>query len=370
MKLAEVDRRKLPGLLEELARAVEELLLSGLTTASESTRQALHVSFQEASRMRLLRLGSTLRVAGEELGRFTRKEADFSRRRLCFFLNRAWLLSQGLLRALRAGDEEEFERLLWVPPSEPVERVEVVALGVSKKVAAGAFAAFEFRLRALAPSGPIQKGHRLNWSCVHALQRGVDLPAEAFLHLPQKQKFTPMQLLEGKSVVVENAALALDEFGGGRISLGDQSKVTQGEKFKDWKRFQSWDPAAALQRIQSHQVGPFDLEVEMQEEVVLERWQLGKAGEGPDGQTVYPLTCGAITFDAVVSPGVEGKALGRALEALRKKKEWPPLFGLMHYARGRLVLQPLAVFGKDKPVQLMLSDEKIDRAALLKTLKF
>src|SRR6185312_14053549 len=142
------------------------------------------------------------------------------------------------------------------------------------------------------------------------------------------------------------------------------------EKFKDWKRFQNWDPAAALRRIESHQVGPFDLEVEMQEEVVLEDWKLSKAGEGPDGQTVYPLTSGGIAFDAVVSPGAEGKALGRALEMLRKKKEWPPLFGLMHYARGRLVLQPLAVFGKDKPVQLMLSDEKIDRAALLKTLKW
>src|SRR5947208_1393387 len=126
MKLAEADRRKLPGLLEELARSVEELLLSGLTTASEATRQALHVSFQEASRMRLLRLGSTLRVAGEELGRFTRKEPEFSRKRLSFFLTRAWLLCRGLLRALRERDEPEFERLLWVPPNEPVERVEVV----------------------------------------------------------------------------------------------------------------------------------------------------------------------------------------------------------------------------------------------------
>jgi hypothetical protein len=370
MKLAEADRRKLTGLLEELARAVEELLLSGLTAASEATQRTVNVSFQEASRLRLLRLSVALRQLAEELGRFARKEPEFSHRRLCFFLNRAWLLSHAIIRALREGDEEEFERLIWVPANEPVERVEVVVLGVSKKVAAGSFVRFDFRLRALTAAGPVQEGQRLAWSCVHALQRGAEIPAEAFLHLPQKQKFMPKQLLEHRSTVIENAAVALDEFGGGRVSLGEQSKVTQGEKFKDWKRFQGWDPAAALRRIEAHRVGPFDLEVEMQEEVTLDDWRLDRPGEGPDGQTVYPLHSGGTTFDAVVSPGVEGKALGQALEGLRKKKQSPPLFGLLHFARCRLVLQPLAVFGKDGPVQLMLSDEKIDRVALLKTLKF
>ncbi|HEY7426317.1 MAG TPA: hypothetical protein VH682_18945, partial [Gemmataceae bacterium] len=96
MKLNPSDRRKLLPMLDKLAESVEELLLSGLTTASEATRQALGVSFQEASRLGLLRLGSTLRAANEELGRFTRDEAAFSRKRLSFFLNRAWLLSHGL----------------------------------------------------------------------------------------------------------------------------------------------------------------------------------------------------------------------------------------------------------------------------------
>jgi hypothetical protein len=101
MNLAEADRKKLPPLLDELAGAVEELLLSGLTTASASTRKLLEVSFQEASRMRLLRLGSTLKTAGDELGKFVQKQEGFSRQRLCFFLNRAWLLARGLARALR-----------------------------------------------------------------------------------------------------------------------------------------------------------------------------------------------------------------------------------------------------------------------------
>ena len=72
----------------------------------------------------------------------------------------------------------------------------------------------------------------------------------------------------------------------------------------------------------------------------------------------------------MASQGAEGKALHRALEALRKKKKRPALFALLHYEMGRLVLQPLAVFDKDGPVPLMLSEEKIDRAALLKALNF
>src|SRR5277367_4314214 len=129
MNLAEADRKKLLPLLGELAGAVEDLVLSGLTTASESTRQALNVAFQEASRLRLLRLGSTLRVANDELGRFTRNETDFSQKRLMFFLNRAWLLTQGLAQALRAGNEQAFDRLLRTPASQGVDRLEVVTLG-------------------------------------------------------------------------------------------------------------------------------------------------------------------------------------------------------------------------------------------------
>jgi hypothetical protein len=365
MKLAEADRRKLAPLLEALARAVEELLLGGLTTASEATRQTLGVAFQEASRLRLLRLGSALRSANEELGRFTRNDAEFSRKRLCFFLNRAWLLSHGLARALREDDEEEFQRLIWVPASEPVRRLEVVTLGVAKRVAARAFVAFEFRLRTTPTGG------RLVWSCVFPVRPDAEVPAEGFLHLPQKQKFTAHQFLEGRTVVIENAAVAADGRGGGRISLGDDSAMSLGEPFDQWERFQSWDPKAALERIQAHRPGPLDLEVELQEEVVLKEWEVGAPADGEDGRTVYPVASGGAAFDAVAPAGAEGQALRRALEALRKKrKQRPPLFGLMHYEKCRLVLQPLAAFGPDGPVQLMLSDEKIDRAALLKALKF
>jgi hypothetical protein len=371
MKLAQADYRKLTALLEQLAGAVEELLLSGLTTASEATRQTLHVAFQEASRMRLLRLGGTLRVANEELGRFTRNDAEFSRKRLAFFLNRAWLLSQGLSRALREKDEQEFERLTWVPPSEPVERLEVVTLGVVKKVTS-AFVAFDFRLRTVQPAGTIPAGHRQVWSSVFPVKPGADIPAEAFLLLPQRQKFKASVFLDGKTVVIEKAAVALDEFSGGRVSLGEASTVTAGAPFSDWEPFQTWDPAAALRRIESHQPGPFDLAVEMQEEAVLRDWQLGEPADAEDGQAAYPVACGSVTFEALVSTGTEGKVLRQRLDALRKKKAKarPPLYGLVHYERCRLILQPLALFGKDGPEQLMLSDEKINQAELLKALKF
>jgi hypothetical protein len=369
MKLSAADRRKRLPMLDELAGAVEELLLSGLTTASEATRQALGVSFQEASRLGLLRLGSALRAANEELGRFTRNEQEFLRRRLAFFLNRAWLLSRGLARALHQADEAQFDRLIWTPASTPAGQLEVVTLGVAKRVSP-AFCAFEFRLRTVAAAGAIPAGQRLAWSCVFPIQAGVKVPPEAFLNLPQKQKFTPSVFLERKTVVIERAAVAIDGHCG-RISLGEQSTVAEAELFADWQRFQTWDPAAALQRVRSHQPGPFDLEVELQEEVVLDGWEIGEAEERPgQNQTVYRITHRGAVFDAMTTSGDEGKALRGALDGLRKKKQRPPLFGLLHYEMGRLVLQPLAVFGKGGPEQLMLSAETGDRTALLKALKF
>jgi hypothetical protein len=369
MRLAEADSRKLAALLAELARAVEELLLTGLTTASESTRRTLDVSFQEASRMKLLRLGSTLRAANEELGKFTRDEAGFARKRLCFFLNRAWLLSHGLARALREGDEHAFHRLLRTPVGAPVDRLEVVALGVVKRVSP-AFSAFEFRLRALRPAGPVPAGGKLVWSCVFPAKPGVDLPAEGFLHLPQKQKFPANLFLEGKVVAITQATVTADDSGVGRVTLADTSTVTGEEPFTDWQAFLHWDPAAARERVRAHQPGPLDLDVELQEEVALHHYEVGASAGGDEGQVAYPVRSGPTAFEAVASSGPEGKALRQALDGLRKKKRRPPLFGLLHYERCRLVLRPLAVFGAGGPEYLTLAKEKVDRAALLKALKF
>jgi hypothetical protein len=373
--LADKQTQKLLPLLEQLAGAVEELLLTGLTTASEATRQTLGLAMQEASRMQLLRLASSLRIANEELGRFTRNAADFSRKRLMFFLNRAWLLARGLARAIREGDQGLYDHLLWTPPNQPVARLEVVTLGVGKKVAGGAFVAFDFRLRTTAvaklSSCELPAGQRLAWSCVFPIKQGVELPPEGFLHLPQKQKFNASVFLDRKVLVLDNIAVAVDDFGGGRISLKDDSRVHAGDAFTDWGRFATWQPQPALDRLARHETSPFDLEVEMQEEIVLTDWQIGEPTVREEtGQAIYPVTAGRATLDAVVSPGIEGEALAAALKELRKKKTRPPLAGLLHYELCRLVLQPLAVVEESGPNYLIISDKSIDRSQLLKALKF
>jgi hypothetical protein len=368
---AESDQGKLLSLLEELARSVEELLLSGLTTASESTRRLLEVSFQEASRMRLLRLGATLRTANEELARFLRDKEGFSPKRLCFFLNRAWLLSKGLARALRNRDEGEFVRLSRTPAGQLVDRLEVVTLGVAPRVRPGAFCAFDFYLRTLAPAGDLPAGARVVWSCVLPQAGGGNIPPEGFLLMMQKQGFKAQVFLEGKVLTLGPVTLTLDDSGGGRIALTDKSTVSAGAAFSDWQRFRSWQPAAVLARLRNHQPGPLDLDVELQEEVVLTDWQIGPGIDEEQGQRLYPITSGTVLFHAVVSPGLEGKPLGKVLEEWQqKKKNLPPLFALMHYERCRLVLQPLAVFGPGGMEHLTLSKEKVHMKALLQTIKF
>jgi hypothetical protein len=143
------ERKKLSAVLAQLSAAVEEQLLAGMTTATDATRQILSVALQEAARCRLLRLGSTLRSLGEELSRYSSQDSLFSRRRLMFFLNRAWLLSRGLAHALSNDDTAEYDHLNWSPTSQPLPAVTAVCLGAVKRVSAGAFVAFEFRLRAL-----------------------------------------------------------------------------------------------------------------------------------------------------------------------------------------------------------------------------
>lgn len=366
------DRPKLAHALDGIAAAVEELALSGLTTASESTRQTLTLAMQEAARFRLLRLGSSLRAAAEELGRYTRQDPSFSRRRLSFFLNRSWLLSRGLGHALHREDEAEYDRLAWTPPSRPMPEVEVVCLGVVKKVAAGSFAAFDFRLRAVADAGPIAAGSRLSWSAIFPIKPGLDIPPEGFLHLPQKQKFTPTVFLNRTSVVIREAAVATDESGGGRVALNDGSTVVSGHAFGDWARFLDWTPGPALERLGRHRAGPLDLETELQDEVILRDYQVGPSRDGDEpGQLAYPIAAGPLALHAMVGTGAEGKALKKAMDDLKKlKKNRRPLFALMHYERCRLVLQPLTVFGDDGPDYLTIAKDDVNKAALLKAMSF
>jgi hypothetical protein len=366
----QADVARLTATLSQLTSAVEELLLSGLTTASDSTRQTLNVAIQEAARYRLLRLGSTLRLVLEELGRFTSQDVLFSRRRLAFFLSRAWLLGRGLGHGLQHGNEKEFDRLNWSPANRPLADLEVVCMGVSKKVATGAYVAFEFRLRAVNDAAPVAAGQKLTWSIVCPAKGDARVPPEAFLHLPQKQKFTPYILLEKKKIAISNANVSIDEAGLGRLTLTEQSTMVLGEPYEKWQRFLDWSPASAREQIQKHVPGPLDLETELQTEVVLKDYTISAAEQGESaGQSIYPVSANGTTYSALVVGEVEGKALTKKLEELRKlKKKRPPLYGLLHYERCRLIFQPLAIFDPD-PDYLTISSENVNKAALLKALK-
>lgn len=365
------ERPKLTAVLTQLGDSVEELLLSGLTTASAGSRQTLAAAMQEAARFRLLRLGSTLRTATEELARFTSQDATFSRRRLTFFLSRAWLLSRGLNQALQTGNEQEYERLNWSPSSQPLAEVEVVCIGATKRVAANAFVAFEFRLRTTADALPVRAGQRLTWSVVFPLKVGLDLPPESFLHLPHKCNFIPFLFLERRMIQIKRADVILDESGGGRLTLTDKSSVVAGAPYSEWTMFQSWSVKNAIERIRSHTAGPLDLDTELQEEIVLQDYEIGApdAADTP-GQLVYPITMGQLKFSAMVSADGEGAALRQNIDELRKlKKGRPCLYGLMHYERCRLALQLLTAF-RPQPDYLTISKENIKKSALLKAISF
>ena len=367
MSLVAADRQLLIRQLGELSRAVEELVLTGLTTASESTRQTLDVTIREASRLRLLRLAATLRAANEEIGRFVNQQADFSCKRLAFFLNRGWLLASGMLRALTLNDEVELARLQWSPPTRPVDRIEVITLGVGKRVAKNAFCAFEFRFREVSGTTPAC----LAWSCVFPLQPGASVPVDGYLQMPQKQKFKAAMFLERKVISLTNVLIAEDEFGNGKISLTDTSIVTAQDPFREWAQFHRWSPLTILKRIRQHEPSPFELEVELQDEVVLHDWTIGTAQETErDGQIVYPLSADGLTMEAIVPANDDGNTLRKHLETWREEKSRPPLFGLLHFERASLILQPLSLFESDGPKLLTISSDAIDRAALLKALKF
>jgi len=384
---AQLDKQKLLPLLEDLNKAIEDLLLTGLTTASDATRQTLNVSFQEASRFGLLRLGGTLKVACDELGRFTRNHPDFSRKRFSFFLNRAWLLSKGLSKALKEQNDSEFERLKWIPPNSPVTKLEVITLGCNKKVVTNAFCSFEFRLRCIAgesdailPDG-VLPDQKLIWSFLFPIKPGSEIPADGYLHMPQKakQSFNAIQFLEGKKIAIENCSMAVDAFGTARLTFTEQTTVSFGEAYKGWETHLSWNEDLTLKRLRSHQPSPLELDNELQEEILLKDWSIQEAIDDPQqDQIVFPIVHKDLVFKAVVSRGTDGVTLLENLSELRKSSTQPKapplptLFGLLHYEKCRLVLQALTTFdGKDPakgPKHLMLGKEKIKREVLLQVL--
>lgn len=361
------DQQRLLDLLGKLSQAVEDILLTGLTAASDSSRYTLDQAFKEASQIGLLRLGSTLRVASEEIGAFIRQDPSFSAKRLSFFLNRAWMLSQGMIHAITTQDEDQLEALTWSPQGQKVEALEVVTLGVSKRVVPGVFCAFEFRLRLIHATDDLPENTPLIWSSVFPMKAGVEIAPEGYLHLTQKQNFKAADFLERKVVRVENAQVIAGT-PASRIMLDADSTVSAGDPFKEWDRFNGWDSAAALARLQAYAPGPFDLDIELQEEVILHDWAIGEPSQ-QDRMMLYPIAANGLVFHAQVGLSPDA-TLQTALDDLRKQDSRPPLFALMHYEMCRLVLQPLAVIEGKGPKQLGLSKTSTGAADLVRSMKF
>lgn len=372
------DRAELLPMLAELAAAVESLIASGLSTASAATRQKLEISFKEASRRKLLRLGASLRYVNEELGRFLAESGAFSAKRFAFFLHRSWLLARGLHEAIREDDAPSIARLLMTREPELVKRIDAIVLGVGKRVTPDGGCSFEFRLRSV--GGAVPAGTALVWSCVFAGKPGV-LP-EAFLHLPQPQKFAPKLLLDGAVYAFTDCAISRGEPGGAtRIMLGPKSMVAAGAKFADWEPHLVADWAAIAARAAAHRVSPLELDVELQEAVALRDWQIGAPEARDDDRLAYPITAGGRELVAIATRGAGDRDLIEALDALRGTAKKPaktpkaatsrgPLFGLVHYERCQLVFQPLARFGAKGPDYLTLSKDKISVASLVGSLDF
>ena len=364
------ERKQLQSILTELRSTVEDLLLVGLTTASKSSIERLHVAFKEAARMKLLRLGMTLRVTNEEIARFTGGAKEFSPRRFALFLNRTWLLAEAMYRALEAGDEVAFGDLAAAPQTQPVEQLKVVVLGVGKRVVAGTSAAFEFRLRVVADAGALKAGDALVWSHVAAMPKNSDLPPEALLHLEQKQKFKPSLMLERNVVEITRCALVPQATAPTRLVLTEASTVKPGAAYKAWAQFWKWSPAQAAARLESYRPTPMELDIELQEEVFLHGWAPAAQRSTDDGYDILPITAGGLALEARLDRGLSGNPLHGVMTKLAEKKRRPQLFGVVHYEACRLVFQPLTALGKDGPEYLTVARDKISQAELVKAMKF
>jgi hypothetical protein len=337
------------ALLDELSRAVEDLVRTGVSVATDATRAKLDASFKEASRRKFLRLGPSIRYVNDDVARFLADDPQFSIRRFSFFLHRSWLLARGMVKAIRDKNDALFASLAAAPASapRPFKSIDVVTLGVLKRTVASAYT-FEFKLRIVGALDTDLVGRSLTYSLVFPRKtegKAKDLPAEAYLQLPQPQKFMPAIFRQGKVVKITDGAVMLDDRGGGRLAISPKSTLTEGSLYSDWAPHFKFDPAAALGRVKRHSPGPLDLAVELQEEVVITGAKMTdqpiKSGEG---RRIFGLAGeGGLAFDAVIPDGPDGEDLYPRLRDGLKSKDKPLLYGLAYYEYGRILLLPLSL---------------------------
>ena len=344
----------------ELGRAVEDLVRTGLTSATKSTLDKLDASFKEASRRKLLRLGASLRFVNDDIARFLADDPAFSMRRFGFFLHRSWTIARGLAKGIEAKDARVIASMTVAggAPPRPVSSIDVVTLGILKRTIVSAYT-FELRLRIVGGSEPDLVGKSLTWSIVFQRTKenaAKGLPPEAHLHLPQPQGFIPKIFLDGNVLTIRAAAVAMDGRGGGRLMLGPPSKVTAGAPYSDWETLYRFDPEAARERVLAHPVSPLDLATEMQEEVFVADPTLADAPTGTnEGRRLYALTgAGGLSLDAMIPDNPYDKDGEETLSRLRtavKSGKGRLLYGVAYYELGRTVFLPLSVMNVGSAVK-------------------
>jgi hypothetical protein len=358
-------RKKTIHVLDELGAAIEELLLTGVTTASATTRERLGVGFQEAGRHKLLRLASTLRIVMEELRRFDADPGSLAPDRLAFFLDRAWLLARAMSEALTRGDDAAWSKLVRTAGSEPIASVSAVVLGVFKRHVPGAFSAFELRMRTTEPVGSLPAHAPISTSFVFPARPGVAIAPETFLHLEQPQKFRAIDLLRGKVARFEDVALSTDR-GATRLMLSPKGRVTVGAPFEAWSELAVWDREVARERVIAQQPDPLALPVELQEEAVVRDWTLAPFREIGRPYQTAELVGEGLRYEVRCESAEVRTALAKAAAS----SERHALFGLVHYELCRFVLVPLALLPENAAPQLItISLDEVDKAALVRAMQ-
>jgi len=370
--LSKEQGKALKVVLNQVSRLIEQLIETGMSTASRHTAEQFGQAFKQLSSMRLIRLGSNVRFINQEVERYLSQDESFSPRRLTFFINRSWLMCQGLLDAIDRSDEALWKTLSFNSATETLDQLNVVALGVSKKLVPGVFAAFEFRLRTVDPNHDLAS-KSLVFSLVFPLRPEQTIHPEAFMEFDQKQKYRPKIFLT-HAIQLSSVALSYETENRVRVSLQPDSKV-EGlypiEKLSDLEQLAQWDSELGGQQLANYQPTPFDLEIDLQTEILLKDWTMGdiRHDAGFPDKYVIDMSAAGVDYIALVSTSEEGSALLHALKELAKLLSRPPLFALMHYELAKRVLQPLSILKNNKPEHLMLGQDKTDYQTLLKQLQ-
>ena len=355
--------------LKQVCKEIEVLIETGMPTASDSTIKKFDQAFKQLSSMGLMRLGSNLRLLNQEIQRYVIQDNDFSARRLSFFLNRCWLMCQGLVDALNRQDNALWQSLSFSQETKHFEQLTFITLGVSKKMVSGVFAAFEFRLRIIDTTHELADKLCI-FSLIFPLKKGQKVHPEAYLEFEQKQGYRPKRLLSDV-FNMDKVVVSYETHQRVRINLLPDAQVTFFQPAIEQENFDALmccDPVLAKQQLIDYQPSPFDLEIDLQTEVLLLNWQMSDLREDPGFPDRFVIDIGAAGVDylALISKSEEGEALLLALQGLVNSDLHPPLFALMHYELGQRIIQPLSLVTDKGLTHLMLGQDKTDYKALLK----